>query len=388
MPHPTIPALHPTISAQLLIGDWDQIKPLLSSSNLKEQIEGANKLKELALSKLQFLGPRGKVYLAAESQFEAEQEAFLKNLFTTISPTVKPKIAFALGELGGQSAAETLAEFLTLAIEKPEKSNQEEQEEFDKLLDAGVDALMNIGGMTAVKTLANLAANSDLPINIRRTALVNLEELGAGGWDDFTDQPSPPPRKYKKAEELTDPKMREDWSILDKIISENSDRKLKLKAEAAIAYLERAYLERAVNKPNIKLENIAYHRDSKDTLAKAKISVKIECFVEGHITLLEVEADSEGNGPINAVCKAIDKIVKDNLDLVYSLTAFSINFEKGEAEQAGSDANAEVTVRLCKDAPKDRRFSKTAKDEDTVWAAAKAYIAAINEALDHTHSPI
>ncbi|KAF0133859.1 MAG: 2-isopropylmalate synthase [Candidatus Saganbacteria bacterium] len=75
---------------------------------------------------------------------------------------------------------------------------------------------------------------------------------------------------------------------------------------------------------------------------------------------------AEGSGPVDAVYKAIDKIIKIQPKLVdYTIQAIT----------GGTDAQGEVTVRIGKN---DRVFVGHGTDTDIIIASAKAYLSAIN----------
>lgn len=77
-------------------------------------------------------------------------------------------------------------------------------------------------------------------------------------------------------------------------------------------------------------------------------------------------ASSNGNGPIDASFKAVDKIVGNG----FSLELYSVN-----AITSGTDAQGEVTVRLKQNG---RIVNGHGSDTDIVIASVKAYINAIN----------
>ena len=80
----------------------------------------------------------------------------------------------------------------------------------------------------------------------------------------------------------------------------------------------------------------------------------------------EMNANSGGTGPVDAVCKAIDKITKIDVEL----TEFSVS-----AVTEGIDSIGEVTIRIEKDSS---IYSGRGSDTDIVVASAKAYVNAIN----------
>ena len=76
-----------------------------------------------------------------------------------------------------------------------------------------------------------------------------------------------------------------------------------------------------------------------------------------------------GDGPIDAVFKAIDKITKTG----YSLDDYSIR-----AVTAGEDALGEATVRLKKDG---KTFTGRGVSMDIIESSVHAYISAINKVV-------
>jgi len=77
---------------------------------------------------------------------------------------------------------------------------------------------------------------------------------------------------------------------------------------------------------------------------------------------------STGNGPVDAVFNAIQKLLPHEARLaLYQVHAVT----------AGTDAQAEVSVRL-EDEETGRRATARAADPDTLVASAKAYLAALN----------
>ena len=84
----------------------------------------------------------------------------------------------------------------------------------------------------------------------------------------------------------------------------------------------------------------------------------------------EVEATSEGGGPVDASFRAIEKMIKSGCDLqLYSVNNIT----------NGTDAQGEVTVRLEKAG---RIVNGQGADTDIVIASAKAYINALNKLMD------
>ncbi len=116
-----------------------------------------------------------------------------------------------------------------------------------------------------------------------------------------------------------------------------------------------------------------------DTNPRYKLGrVQVECGNDrapsAEVTLttpgnVELSSKAQGTGPVDAVCKAIDKMT----DLNAILTEFSVN-----SVTEGIDALGEVTIRIEHQAS---TYSGRGSDTDIVVAAAKAYINAINRAL-------
>ena len=82
---------------------------------------------------------------------------------------------------------------------------------------------------------------------------------------------------------------------------------------------------------------------------------------------LEVHSDSDGNGPVDASLKAIEKHVKSGAEMVL----YSVNAISGSTESQG-----EVTVRLQNSG---RIVNGVGSDPDIVVASAKAYLSALNK---------
>jgi len=114
--------------------------------------------------------------------------------------------------------------------------------------------------------------------------------------------------------------------------------------------------------------NRTYHVDSVKVVCGNNVTPKAEVTLEcpnkdkRHVT-------SEGTGPVDAVCKAIDEVVK----LGAELTEFSVS-----AVTEGIDSLGEVTIRIQKEGSV---YSGRGSDSDIVFASAKAYVNAINRYL-------
>ena len=78
------------------------------------------------------------------------------------------------------------------------------------------------------------------------------------------------------------------------------------------------------------------------------------------------EVDSDGDGPVDAVFKAIEKVAQSKTDLkLYSVNAIT----------TGTDSQGEVTVRLAREG---RIVNGQGSDTDILVASAKAYLNALN----------
>lgn len=104
-------------------------------------------------------------------------------------------------------------------------------------------------------------------------------------------------------------------------------------------------------------------------------TLDIECGTGGQMARLGLEIDGQlrtikttGNGPVDAMFKAIRAMIPDAQDAVLKL--YQVH-----AVTEGTDAQAEVTVRLEKDG---RIVAGNGSDVDTLVASAKAYINALN----------
>ena len=81
----------------------------------------------------------------------------------------------------------------------------------------------------------------------------------------------------------------------------------------------------------------------------------------------EVKSESEGNGPVDASLKAIERYVKSGAEMVL----YSVNAISGSTESQG-----EVTVRLQNSG---RVVNGVGSDPDIVVASSKAYLSALNK---------
>ncbi len=93
----------------------------------------------------------------------------------------------------------------------------------------------------------------------------------------------------------------------------------------------------------------------------------------------ETRSESEGSGPVDAVFRAIEKILSSGAEL----QLFSVN-----AITSGTDSQGEVTVRLQKSG---RIVNGNGADTDILVASAKAYLSALNKLhskLERAHPQI
>ena len=81
------------------------------------------------------------------------------------------------------------------------------------------------------------------------------------------------------------------------------------------------------------------------------------------------KVDIDGDGPVDAVFKGISALVEGE----YDLQLFAV-----KAVTGGTDAQAEVTVRLVENG---RTVNGQAADTDTMVAAARAYVGALNKLI-------
>lgn len=90
-------------------------------------------------------------------------------------------------------------------------------------------------------------------------------------------------------------------------------------------------------------------------------------FNQGHV---QVQGESDGNGPVDASLKAIESVVHSGAEqLLYSVNAIT----------TGTESQGEVTVRLSKGG---RIVNGVGYDPDIIAASAKAYLAALNKLHD------
>ena len=89
---------------------------------------------------------------------------------------------------------------------------------------------------------------------------------------------------------------------------------------------------------------------------------------------LEIDGEQQthqatGNGPVDAIFNAIHALAPHDAELeLYQVHAVT----------EGTDAQAEVTVRLAEDG---KVVSGTGADPDTLVASARAYVAALNKMI-------
>ncbi len=116
--------------------------------------------------------------------------------------------------------------------------------------------------------------------------------------------------------------------------------------------------------------------DERIKLVSLKVGIETGETPKAEITLSidgeEQHANAEGGGPVDAAFKAIESMVNSGCNL----QLFSVN-----NITAGIDSQGEVTVRIDKDG---RIVNGLGADTDIVTASAKAYINALNKAMDHS----
>ena len=96
---------------------------------------------------------------------------------------------------------------------------------------------------------------------------------------------------------------------------------------------------------------------------KDKPTAEVSLYMDGELK----NTRSTGDGPVDAIFRAIGSLVPGN----YELQLFLVNAVTG-----GTDAQAEVSVRLSEDG---RTVNGNAADTDTMVATARAYIGALNK---------
>ena len=113
--------------------------------------------------------------------------------------------------------------------------------------------------------------------------------------------------------------------------------------------------------------------NDKDTFNFVSLSQRSETGERPHASIVinvngtEVHSDSDGNGPVDASLKAIEKHVKSGAEMVL----YSVNAISGSTESQG-----EVTVRLQNNG---RIVNGVGSDPDIIVASAKAYLSALNK---------
>lgn len=128
------------------------------------------------------------------------------------------------------------------------------------------------------------------------------------------------------------------------------------------------------------LESLINERDRNETALYTLEGVQISCgfplMPTATVTLKNqadqvVTACEYGTGPIDAMCKAVDKIVQVDNDL----SEFSV-----QAVTRGIDALGEVTIRVT--APDGEVYTGRGADNDIVVSSTKAYLNALNRLLN------
>ena len=103
-----------------------------------------------------------------------------------------------------------------------------------------------------------------------------------------------------------------------------------------------------------------------DLMVTSKLGVSPTAYLKLHIDGSEIDVSGQGDGPVDAVYKAIESVASSGSDLqLYSVNAIT----------TGTDSQGEVTVRLEKSG---RIVNGIGADTDIVVASAKAYLHALN----------
>ncbi len=138
---------------------------------------------------------------------------------------------------------------------------------------------------------------------------------------------------------------------------ELADKKKEVYDEDIIALIDNNAIK---NEGGIKFISLVVSCGSKN-----RPEAEIELLVEGK----KQEVKSIGDGPVDAIFNCVKELVPHGGKLeLYQVHAVT----------GGTDAQAEVTVRLKKNS---RIFSGNGRDTDTLVASAKAYISAVNKLL-------
>ena len=103
-----------------------------------------------------------------------------------------------------------------------------------------------------------------------------------------------------------------------------------------------------------------------DLMVTSKLGVSPTAYLKLHIDGSEIDVSGQGDGPVDAVYKAIESVASSGSDLqLYSVNAIT----------TGTDSQGEVTLRLEKSG---RIVNGIGADTDIVVASAKAYLHALN----------
>ncbi len=143
-----------------------------------------------------------------------------------------------------------------------------------------------------------------------------------------------------------------------KRFKELADKKKEIFDEDIIALVDDEIL-----RENDKIKFISLHVQAGTTGPQ---SADIVLLIDGEHKNVKVE----GNGPVDAIFKAIKEI--------YPHPEAKLQIYKVHAVTGGTDAQAEVTVRLCENG---RTTNGQGADADTLVASARAYINALNKMI-------
>lgn len=123
-------------------------------------------------------------------------------------------------------------------------------------------------------------------------------------------------------------------------------------------------------------ETASQRYDLNDLCVTSKLGVPPVATITLTVDGVRINAQGEGDGPVDAVYKAIESVAKSGADLqLYSVNAIT----------TGTDSQGEVTVRLERSG---RIVNGLGADTDIVVASAKAYLHALNlieKPLDKQH---
>ena len=125
-----------------------------------------------------------------------------------------------------------------------------------------------------------------------------------------------------------------------------------------------------------KMEADSARYELSDLSVTSKLGIAPTAYLTLRVDGAEVDVSAQGDGPVDAVYKAIESVANSGSDLqLYSVNAIT----------TGTDSQGEVTVRLEKSG---RIVNGLGADTDIILASAKAYLHALNlieKPLDKQH---